>query len=241
MRWASSGQRVAESSAVTAPRSSSARRISMRRSCSLWTLRDLRVDSCPRRAPGRRRRRASPRPRAVTAREPRRERRARPVVRGGRRRREVDGAVDDRPPRAQLAGLVVDPEHRVLPTLRHDDDQGAQAGGAWELAGLLVEGDPSVLLERQEDGALDADLLGDGRGESIEGVLGVRAEAAEPARQVGFSVLQAPEVGGEPREVFARARSWRLAWVSSGRASPFVYRGPRISCGSVVFMACLLR
>jgi hypothetical protein len=37
MRWASFWPRVAASSVVTAPRSSSARRMSMRRSCSSWT------------------------------------------------------------------------------------------------------------------------------------------------------------------------------------------------------------
>jgi hypothetical protein len=38
--------------------------------------------------------------------------------------------------------------------LGHDDGQGAQSGGAWELACLLVKGDPSVLFEGEQDGAL---------------------------------------------------------------------------------------
>jgi hypothetical protein len=37
------------------------------------------------------------------------------------------GAVDDGALGSQLRGFVVDREHRVLPVLRHDDGEGAQA------------------------------------------------------------------------------------------------------------------
>jgi hypothetical protein len=87
--------------------------------------------------------------------------------------------------------------------LRHDDGQGAQAGGAGELACLLVKRDPVVLFEGEEDGALDADLLGVGGGEAVEGVLGVGTEGAEPSGEVRFAVLEASEVGGEACEVAA--------------------------------------
>jgi hypothetical protein len=60
-----------------------------------------------------------------------------------------------------------------------------------------------VLLERQQDGALDADLLGIGRRQPVEGVLGVRPERAEPSRQVRLAVLEASQVGGEAGEVSA--------------------------------------
>jgi hypothetical protein len=46
----------------------------------------------------------------------------------------------------------------------------AQAGGARQLAALICQRDPVVVLEHQQDGALDADLLGVGSGESVEGV-----------------------------------------------------------------------
>ncbi|MEA2271823.1 MAG: hypothetical protein QOI98_531, partial [Solirubrobacteraceae bacterium] len=116
---------------------------------------------------------------------------------------EVDGAVNDRAAGPELAGLVVDREHRVLPMLRHDHGERAQPGRSRELAGLLVQRDPAVLLKREQNSALDADLLRVGRGQSVEGVLGVGAEGAEPSGEVGFSVLKASEVGGEACEVAA--------------------------------------
>ena len=98
-----------------------------------------------------------------------------------------------------------------------------------------------MVLEDQEDGALDADLLGVGGGEAVEGVLGVGAEGAESPRQVCLAVLQASEVGGEACEVAPGGTVVALSLVSSGRASPFVRRGPRTSCGSEAFMAWVLR
>jgi hypothetical protein len=73
---------------------------------------------------------------------------------------EVDGAVDDGAAGSQLGGFVVDREHGVLAVLGEDGGERTQSGGAGELAGLRVEGDPAVVFEGEEDGALDADLLG---------------------------------------------------------------------------------
>jgi hypothetical protein len=61
-----------------------------------------------------------------------------------------------------LGGFVVDREQRVLPLLGEHNGQGAQAGGAAQLTGLLFKRDPAVLFECEQDGALDADLLGVG-------------------------------------------------------------------------------
>jgi hypothetical protein len=102
---------------------------------------------------------------------------------------------------AQLAGGVVDRKHRVLSVLRQDCCQGAQPGGARDEAGGVVEGDALVVLEDEEDGALDADLLGVRSGEAVEGVLGVGTERAEPSGQVRLSVLQASQICGELGEV----------------------------------------
>jgi hypothetical protein len=79
--------------------------------------------------------------------------------------------------------------------------RGRAAGGARERAGGVVERDALVVLEDEEHGALDADLLGVRGRQSVEGVLGVGAERAEPPCQVRLSVLQPPQVGGELGEV----------------------------------------
>jgi hypothetical protein len=86
-----------------------------------------------------------------------------------------------------------------------------------------------VLFEREEDGALDADLLGVGGGESVEGVLGVGAEGAESSGEVGFSVLQASEVGGEACEVAPGGAVVAFGLGFQRAASPLVSRGPRTS------------
>jgi len=68
-------------------------------------------------------------------------------------------------------------------------------------------------------------LAGD---ESVEGVLGVGAEGAEPARHVRFAVLQASEVGGEPCNVSAcgAVRTLGLVFQRSG----FAFRPARPDC-----------
>jgi hypothetical protein len=114
---------------------------------------------------------------------------------------EVDGAVDDRAPGAQQPGPVVDREHRVLAVLGHDDRERAQPGRARELACLIVKRDAPVAFKHEQDGALDADLLGIGGRQPIEDVLGVDAERAEPSRQMSLAILQAPQVGSEPCEI----------------------------------------
>jgi hypothetical protein len=114
---------------------------------------------------------------------------------------EADGGVDDSSVRAQLRGRVVDGQHRVLAVLAEDGGEGPQPGRARQLAGLVAQRDPLVVLQHQEDRALDADLLRVGGGQPVERVLGVRTEGAEPSGEMRLTVLQAPEVGGEAREV----------------------------------------
>jgi len=116
---------------------------------------------------------------------------------------EIDRRVDDDATGPQLRGLVIDREHRVLPMLRQHDRQCAQAGSARQLAAVLVQRDPPMVLQREQDGALDTDLLGVRRRQAVEGVLGIGTERAEPSGEVRFAVLQPPQVGGEAGEVAA--------------------------------------
>jgi hypothetical protein len=78
---------------------------------------------------------------------------------------------------------------------------------------MVAERDAVVALEHEQDGALDADLLGVGRREPVEGVLGVETERAEPAGEVRLAVLESSEVGGEAGEVASGASS--TAWMSA--------------------------
>jgi hypothetical protein len=87
--------------------------------------------------------------------------------------------------------------------LGENGGQGAQAGCAGQLACLIAQRDALVAFEHQQHGSLDADLLGVGRRQAVEGVFGVGTERAESARQMRLAVLQASEVGGEAGEVAA--------------------------------------
>jgi hypothetical protein len=97
--------------------------------------------------------------------------------------------------------VVVDGEHGVFAVRGEDGGERAQPCGSGQLAGLVGQRDPLVVLEDEEDGAVGADLLGVGGGQAVEGVRCVGAEGAEASGEVCFSILEASEVGGEPGEV----------------------------------------
>jgi hypothetical protein len=125
--------------------------------------------------------------------------------------------------------------------LSQDGGERAQAGRAGQLAGLFVERDPAMLLEREEDGALDVDFLGVGGGEAVEGVFGVGAEGAESSGEVDFAVLPASEVGGEACEVASGGAVVAFGLVLQWAGFAFGQPGAEEFLWLRGFMACVLR